>query len=156
MTLMHTARWLAALSLAAGLSVAAPAHAHEAAAPSSGTVLRGLDLDRATVLDMQRAMDRGRFDSVTLTRFYLDRIRSVDPLLHAVIATNPEALREARQSDQRRAAGRTARWKASRSCSRTTSTPPEDSVRPRARWPCSALARPVTPSWSSGCAGPVR
>ncbi|GIH72672.1 amidase [Sphaerimonospora thailandensis] len=105
MTFTHPARWLAALSLAAGLSVAAPAHAHEAAAPSSGTILRGLDLDRATVLDMQRAMDRGRFDSVALTRFYLDRIRSVDPLLHAVIATNPAALREARQSDQRRRRG---------------------------------------------------
>ncbi|GII85233.1 amidase [Sphaerisporangium siamense] len=112
MTFTHPARWLAALSLAAGLSVAAPAHAHEAAAPpssgttlASGTVLRGLDLDRATVLDMQRAMDRGHFDSVTLTRFYLDRIRAVDPLLHAVIATNPAALQEARQSDLRRRRG---------------------------------------------------
>ncbi|MEV7012566.1 amidase [Streptosporangium sp. NPDC051022] len=105
MTPTHPTRWLAAMTLVAGLSVAAPAYAHEAAPPPSGTVLRGLDLDRATVLDMQRAMDRGRFDSATLTRFYLDRIRTVDPLLHAVIATNPAALREAEQSDQRRRRG---------------------------------------------------
>ncbi|MEV8638856.1 hypothetical protein AB0395_45095, partial [Streptosporangium sp. NPDC051023] len=66
MTPTHPARWLAAMTLAVGLSVAAPAHAHEAATPPAGTLLRGLDLDRATVLDMQRAMDRGRFDSATL------------------------------------------------------------------------------------------
>ncbi|WP_271223113.1 amidase [Streptosporangium carneum] len=105
MTPTHPARWLAAMTLAVGLSVAAPAHAHEAATPPAGTTLRGLDLDRATVLDMQRAMNRGRFDSATLTRFYLDRIRTVDPLLHAVIATNPAALREAEQSDRRRRRG---------------------------------------------------
>ncbi|MFD0891069.1 hypothetical protein ACFQ08_41525, partial [Streptosporangium algeriense] len=109
MTSTHSARWLVAATLVAGLSVAAPAHAHEAAATSAGsplrvpnTVLRGLDLDRATVLDMQRAMNQRRFDSVTLTRFYLDRIRAVDPLLNAVISTNPAALREAAQSDRRR------------------------------------------------------
>ncbi|NRQ40584.1 amidase [Nonomuraea sp. NN258] len=110
-------RWAAALTLAAALSVAAPAHAHEAATTlpataspagtvsSAGTVLRGLDLDRATVLDMQDAMNRGRFDAATLTRFYLDRIRRMDPLLHAVVQTNPAALHEARRSDQRRRHG---------------------------------------------------
>ncbi|MER7206483.1 amidase [Streptosporangium sp. NPDC000239] len=105
MTFTHSTRWLAAATLVAGLSVAAPAHAHEAAVPPSSTVLRGLDLDRATVLDMQRAMNQKRFDSVALTRFYLDRIRTVDPLLHAVISTNPAALREAKQSDLRRRQG---------------------------------------------------
>ncbi|GGT40897.1 amidase [Nonomuraea spiralis] len=107
MTLMKPRRRLAvAAALAvAGLTVAAPAQAREAATPSAGTVLRGLDLDRANVLDLQRAMDRGRFDAVTLTRFYLDRIRAVDPLVHAVVQTNPGALREAERSDQRRRRG---------------------------------------------------
>ncbi|MFF0866062.1 amidase [Nonomuraea sp. NPDC003560] len=108
MTLLKPARRAAAalaLALAAGLTAAVPAHAREAAPPSAGTVLRGLDLDRATVLDLQRAMDHGRFDAVTLTRFYLDRIRAVDPLLHAVIQTNPGALGEAERSDRRRRRG---------------------------------------------------
>ncbi|RSN05652.1 amidase [Nonomuraea sp. WAC 01424] len=96
---------VAAALAVAGLTVAAPAQAREAATPSAGTVLRGLDLDRANVLDLQRAMDRGRFDAVTLTRFYLDRIRAVDPLVHAVVQTNPGALREAERSDQRRRRG---------------------------------------------------
>ncbi|MEV4375044.1 amidase family protein, partial [Nonomuraea sp. NPDC049637] len=108
MTLLKPARRAAAalaLALAAGLTAAVPAHAREAAPPSAGTVLRGLDLDRATVLDLQRAMDRGRFDAVTLTRFYLDRIRAVDPLLHAVVQINPGAPAEAERSDRRRRRG---------------------------------------------------
>ncbi|SDH70838.1 amidase [Nonomuraea jiangxiensis] len=102
---MHPARWLAVVALTAGLSVAPPAHADGAGTRPSDTFLRGLDLDRATVLDLQRAMDRGRFDAVALTRFYLDRIRKVDPLLNSVIQTNPAALEEAERSDRRRRHG---------------------------------------------------
>ncbi|MDF5756920.1 amidase [Spongiactinospora sp. TRM90649] len=102
---MHPVRLLAALALTAGLSVAQPVITADAAPRPAGTVLRGLDLDRATVLDMQRAMDRGRLDSVALTRFYLDRIRAVNPLLNAVVQTNPAALAEAGRSDQRRRRG---------------------------------------------------
>jgi amidase len=102
---LYPARWLAAAALTAGLSMGAPAHADDVGTRPIDTLLRGLDLDRVTVLDMQLAMDRGRFDSVTLTRFYLDRIRTVDPLLHAVIQTNPAALQEAARSDQRRRRG---------------------------------------------------
>ncbi|WP_283135696.1 amidase [Rhizohabitans arisaemae] len=40
-----------------------------------------------------------------LTRFYLDRIRRLNPRLHAVISTNPAALREAERSDRRRRQG---------------------------------------------------
>ncbi|GAA3588574.1 amidase [Nonomuraea rosea] len=103
----HPLRWLTAAVLALGLSTVAPASAAAQHAPPrpSGTLLRGLDLDRATVLDLQRAMNGGRFDSVALTGFYLDRIRKVDPLLHAVVQTDPEALREAARSDQRRRRG---------------------------------------------------
>ncbi|WP_344485874.1 amidase [Nonomuraea monospora] len=103
---MHPARWPAVVALIAGLSVAPTAHAGLEDPRHPGTVLRGLDLDRATVLDLQRAMDRGRFDSVTLTRFYLDRIRAVDPLLHSVVQTDPAAaLKEAERSDRRRRHG---------------------------------------------------
>jgi amidase len=47
-------------------------------------------------------MDGRRFGSVVLTGFYLARIRQLNPKLNAVIETNPDALREARASDERR------------------------------------------------------
>src|SRR5262249_5342299 len=68
-------------------------------------LLRGLDLERATIPEIQRAMDEHRFTAVELTVFYLIRIAQVDPLVHAVITTSPTAVTEAQQSDVRRAAG---------------------------------------------------
>ncbi|MEU7718263.1 amidase family protein [Streptomyces tibetensis] len=50
----------------------------------------------------QRARADGRLDAERLTRSYLDRIERVDPLLHAVIEVNPDALREARRLGARR------------------------------------------------------
>src|SRR5690606_8818696 len=70
--------------------------------PPGGALLRGIDLERATVLDLQRALDTGHLDAVALTTFYLRRIRAVDQLLNAVIETNPQALREAAPSDAHR------------------------------------------------------
>src|SRR5512144_792467 len=67
-------------------------------------VLRGVRLDRATVLDLQQAMRRRRLTSSALTNFYLARIRALNPRLHAVIETNPDARREAAASDRRRRA----------------------------------------------------
>jgi amidase len=72
------------------------------AAGADGTRLAGIDLERATVVDLQRAMGQRRLDSLALTAFYLGRIRQLDPRLHAVIETNPDALREALASDERR------------------------------------------------------
>ncbi|HEY1366810.1 MAG TPA: amidase family protein [Gaiellaceae bacterium] len=64
--------------------------------------LLGINLDTATVLDLQSAMDRHRLTSTALTAFYLTRIRLLNPALHAVIETNPDALAEAVASDVRR------------------------------------------------------
>lgn len=66
-------------------------------------ILRGIDLERATIPQLQDAMDRGRISSLLLTAFYLDRIQDLNPDLHAVIATSPTALLEAAFSDVRRA-----------------------------------------------------
>jgi amidase len=71
-----------------------------AAAPSR--LPGGLDPERATVLDLQRAMDHHRLTSVQLVGFYQARIRALNPLLHAVIVVNPDAVREAAASDLRR------------------------------------------------------
>jgi amidase len=65
-------------------------------------VLAGIDLDRATIPDLQRAMRAHRLSSLALTDFYLDRIARVDSLLRSVITINPEARELARQSDSRR------------------------------------------------------
>jgi amidase len=103
---MRTVRWYLAAALAAGLVVAGAPPATAVPGPpgtaDSAPVLRGVDLESATVLDLQQAMDDGQLSSVHLTNFYLQRIRALDPLLHAVIETSPHALRDAADSDAHR------------------------------------------------------
>ncbi len=64
--------------------------------------LGGVDLDRATVVDLQKAFTDRKLSSTGLTSFYLARIRALNPRLHAVIETNPDALKEAANSDRHR------------------------------------------------------
>jgi amidase len=65
-----------------------------------------VDVDKATIPDLQRAMASGRLTSVALTRFYLDRIQRIDrKILHSVLAVAPDALDQARASDARRRRG---------------------------------------------------
>ncbi len=93
----------AALTLGLLLTSAASASAVPAVGSAGGgTVLGGVDLETATVLDLQQAIDRHRLSSVRLTVFYLNRIRSLNPRLHAVIETNPDALQDAAASDVHR------------------------------------------------------
>lgn len=81
----------------AALAVAA------APAPSpTDTRLGRLDVDSSTIPQLERLIGQRRLSSVELTRFYLDRIARVDPLVHAVIQVNPDALLQARQSDATR------------------------------------------------------
>jgi amidase len=65
-------------------------------------VLRGIDLESATIPDLQKAMDQHRLTSEQLTRFYLNRIRALEPKVNAILAVNPDALKIARDSDQQR------------------------------------------------------
>jgi amidase len=83
-------------------TVGAPATAAPPDTASGAVTIRGIDLERSTVLDLQQAMRSHRLSSVELTRFYLSRIRQLDPKLHAVIETNPDALRDAAASDLHR------------------------------------------------------
>src|SRR5918994_1319865 len=92
--------WLAA-TLAAGMVLTGAPPATALDRDGDFTPLGGIDLQRATVLDLQHAMRRQRLTSVGLTRFYLHRIRALNPVLHAVIETNPDAAREAAASDAR-------------------------------------------------------
>jgi len=100
---------LLAVTTVVGLGLVAPAAAAPARSGHGGNpavavrpVLRGIDLEAATIPDLQRAMTANRLKSVQLTSFYLRRIRALNPRLHAVIATNPDAMRIAAASDRQR------------------------------------------------------
>ncbi len=54
---------------------------------------------------LQRLMDRDRLTSAQLTRFYLSRIKRLNPALHAVITVSPTALADARAADRARNRG---------------------------------------------------
>ncbi|WP_424923878.1 amidase [Actinophytocola oryzae] len=86
--------------LAIAIAAAAPSAEASAARPQ-------LDLDSATIPGLQALMDRGRLTSVELTTAYLDRIRTVDRRIHAVLAVDRTALSQAAASDRRRRTGHT-------------------------------------------------
>jgi amidase len=104
-------RTLALLGVAAAVSIGlvSPAGATPVT-PSKATsgpgairpLLHGIDLEAATIPDLQRAIDHGRISAVELTRFYLSRIRALDPKVNAVLAVNPDALKIAAASDAQR------------------------------------------------------
>ena len=102
------------------------------AATGSGTrPLRGLALDAVTIPELQERMRAGVLTAVELTQAYLDRIAAVNDEVGAVLRVNPLALEEAADSipsAPRRA--HAVRWRASRSCSRTTWTPRRRRRRP--------------------------
>jgi amidase len=93
-----------AAALVAGLVLtgAPPATATPTGSPTSDPRLRGIDLEQATVLDLQDAMDQQKLTSTQLTHFYLNRIRTLNPRLNAVIETSPHARRDAILSDLHR------------------------------------------------------
>ena len=108
--LSRPVRGLAMLSVAAATTVGlvSPAVAAPASTGPAGAVrpvLHGIDLESATIPDLQRAMDRGRLSAVELTGFYLRRIRALEPKVNAVLAVNPDALRIAAASDRTRRHG---------------------------------------------------
>ena len=59
----------------------------------------------ASIRDLGRLMRHHELTSQELTGAYLDRIATLNPALHAVIQTNPDALAIARRRDRERRAG---------------------------------------------------
>src|SRR6266853_2385035 len=59
----------------------------------------------ATIPQLQALMSSGALTSVELTTDYLNRIATFNPLLHAVIETNPDALKIAKKLDTERHSG---------------------------------------------------
>jgi amidase len=58
-----------------------------------------------TIPELQAAMASGELSSKDLVKSYLDRIQSLNPLLHSVIETNPNAVSIAQQLDNERRRG---------------------------------------------------
>jgi amidase len=73
--------------------------------PYSRPAEGSLDIGSASVAGLRRAMAAGALTSTALTRHFLDRIATVNPVLHAVIGVLPDALDQAAASDAAQAAG---------------------------------------------------
>src|SRR5438132_4199764 len=65
----------------------------------------GFDFVEATIPQLQAAMASGQLTSRQLTLGYLNRIASLNPLLHSVIEVNPNAIAIAAQLDNERRQG---------------------------------------------------
>lgn len=92
-----------ALAILVGAAMAAPAQL--AAVEPPPTTLGSIDVDAATIPDIQAAMDAGDLTSEALVRFYLDRIEVLEPSLNAIITLNDGALDDARAADEARSSG---------------------------------------------------
>jgi len=78
---IQAAAWIAAIVL---LVLASSARASGAAEPPpvAQPLLAGIDVDRATIPELRRAMRSGRLSARALTDFYIDRITRLNPWLH--------------------------------------------------------------------------
>ncbi|KAF0892420.1 hypothetical protein E2562_015482 [Oryza meyeriana var. granulata] len=65
----------------------------------------GFEFNEVTVDAIQSGFKNGSLTSKQLVLFYLDRIARLNPLLHAVIEVNPDALAQAARADAERASG---------------------------------------------------
>ncbi|MFI0773514.1 amidase [Streptomyces sp. NPDC021212] len=75
--------------------------------PRAEAAEAGIDLDTVTIPELQARMAGGSLTSSALTTAYLRRIRDIDPTIHAVLRTDPTALRQAAASDVRHRRGDT-------------------------------------------------
>ncbi|MFK0290132.1 amidase family protein [Streptomyces sp. NPDC090442] len=96
---------LVAGSLCAGVPQSR-ARAADGPSPHAGSpALPGVDLDTVTIPELQARMTDGSLTSSALTAAYLARIEAIDPRIHAVLRTDPTALRQAAASDARHRRG---------------------------------------------------
>ncbi len=101
--LRHSLVLTTVLALLLGVSGAAAPTGLAANPPS--TKVAGIDVDAATIPELQELMNSHRLKSVQLTQFYLDRIHQLNPTLNAVITVSPTALADARAADAARHSG---------------------------------------------------
>ncbi|KAF0921559.1 hypothetical protein E2562_009760 [Oryza meyeriana var. granulata] len=83
-----------------------PLTAAAAAASSRRRASAWFKFEEPTVDAIQLGFKNGSVTSKQLVLFYLDRIARLDPLLHAIIEVNSDALAQAARVDAERASGR--------------------------------------------------
>lgn len=69
-------------------------------------LIRGTDyisIRNLSVDELSESLNNGSFTSQTLVQVYLARIAEVNPTIHSVTETNPDALEIARELDRERA-----------------------------------------------------
>lgn len=81
--------WVALLMISAACQTAK--------APNTGV---SIGVSELTIADIHRAFQSGEYTSEQLVQAYLDRIKKVNPQIHALSFINPEALMEARKLDE--------------------------------------------------------
>src|SRR4051812_31483188 len=63
-------------------------------------------VEEVSVAKLSADLGAKKTTSVAITQAYIDRIKTFDPNLHAIIAITPDALSQAAASDKRRAEGK--------------------------------------------------
>jgi amidase len=103
-------RWLAivgvpALLISTVVAVPAVGSSSRGHDPVSTTRVAGIDVDAATIPQLQHAMNEHRLSSAQLVNFYLRRIDRLNPKLNAVITVSSTARADARAADRARKQG---------------------------------------------------
>jgi amidase len=65
-----------------------------------------VEIEEATIFELQHELQRGNLTSEELVQFYLDRMEAYDDTLNSIITVDDDVLEEARQLDQERKAGK--------------------------------------------------
>ncbi len=99
-------QFLAATALGGAAVLSGGATSLVSAKPRAATLDEDAEWFEATVPELQALMASGALTSRELTKAYLRRIAALDPFLHSVIETNPQAIGIAARRDGERRAGR--------------------------------------------------
>ena len=95
---------------AAAMAVALPGRAAAEPAAQMASQVAPFELEEATIADLQKGMESGKWTSRAICEAYLKRIAEVDrqgPTLRSILETNPDALAIADALDRERKSGKT-------------------------------------------------
>ena len=102
----------------------------------TATTIRGIDVDASTIPELQALMNAHKLTSVQLVQFYFQRIKKLNPMLHAIITLSLTALKDAQ------AAAKVRRKRDRRSVAVRPRSPHQTALPPRLRpWRASHHAK---------------
>lgn len=65
-----------------------------------------VEIEEATIFDLQHAMQKGALSSEQLVQYFLERIEEYDDSIHSIITVDDDVIAEAKQLDKERKAGK--------------------------------------------------